>query len=175
LSGHDDLFDLFRRTAFRYEGLPGYDVPDEVERIRAWRENQPRPERSVRTSEWLRRIAVTTAQGKAWERVRAVDRPLPEYLRYELNGYLENQAAGDRTLLVDREQAYDGPDFWLFDTGTPHARAVIMAYNGGGRFVAAEEVTDQAVLAELGRESQRLLDAATPLNVWLAAEGAGVG
>lgn len=166
----DALFDEFRQTAFRYEGLPAYLVDEEAPRIQAWRDHRPRPERSVRTSDWLRRIAATTVvHGKRWERVRAVDWPLPEYLRYELAGYVENQAAGDRTLLVDRDQASVGRDFWLFDGGTPMARAAMLNYDAAGRFLGYELVTDRDALADLETTRQRLLAAGTPLNEWLAA------
>jgi hypothetical protein len=164
----DALFDRFRHTAFRYEGLPAYLVDEEAPRIQAWREHRARPERSVRTSDWLRRIAVTTAQGKEWTRVRAVDWPLPEYLRYELAGYVENQAAGDRTFLVDREHASIGRDFWMFDGGTDQAVAALMNYDGAGRFQEFELVTDTATLADLEATRVQLLEHAVALNEWLA-------
>jgi hypothetical protein len=170
----DALFDDFRETAFRYEGLPAYSVPDEVERIQAWREHRPRPERSVRTNDWLRRIAVTTAQGKRWSRVRAVDWPLPEYLRYELTGYGENQAVGDETLMVDREHAGDVgdglPDFWLFDAGTGWARAALLHYTDEGAFLGVDMVTDPGALASLEVARRRLVEHAVPLNEWLATQ-----
>ena len=50
-------FDLFERSAFRLETLPVYAVAAEDERLRAFRLGLPRPERSVRTSPWLARIA----------------------------------------------------------------------------------------------------------------------
>ena len=68
-----DCFDEFRVSAFRLETLRQYAIPVEDERIAAFRENRPLPERSVRTSQWLRRIADTTAAGKRWSRVHVVD------------------------------------------------------------------------------------------------------
>ena len=57
-------FDLFERTADRLETLPAYAVGgSEEERLRAFRLGLPRPERSVRTSPWLARVARTTATG----------------------------------------------------------------------------------------------------------------
>lgn len=170
-----DLFDTFRHTACRYEGLPAYTVDEEIESIRAWREHRPREERSVRTDDWLRRIAVTTAQGKRWSRVRAVDHPLPDYLRWELTGYVENQAAGEETLLVDRVQAFRGQDFWLFDAGTPTMAGALMHYDQKGAFHRLELVEDPDVLAELDRARRAMLTSAVPLNVWLTSiEGARV-
>jgi hypothetical protein len=171
VSEFDALFDDFEHTAFRYEGRRLYDVGGaEAERIQAWREHQPRPERSVRTSPWLRRIAVTTAAGKDWCRVRTVDWPLPEYLRYELGGYIESQAAGDRIHMVDRNIVPDGaPDFWLFDGGTEHARAAVMTYSADGAFEGFRLITHHAELALLDEIRTALLARATPLNVFLAS------
>lgn len=163
------LFDTFQHTAFRLECLQTYDVSQEVEAVRAFREGRPRPERSVRTSPWLRRVAVTTAQGKQWSRVRVVSYPLTEYTRYELVGYVESQAAGERILLVDYDKVGDlGPDFWLFDAGTLAARAVLMRYTVGGKIEGFDLVTDPAHLERL-RAIQHLVEShAVPLNEFLA-------
>jgi hypothetical protein len=76
----------------------------------------PRPERSVRTSPWLRRIAVTTVAGKRWQRVHIVEHLLSEYLCYEIEGYVES-ATGEEISIADRAAHPDlarlGPDFWL--------------------------------------------------------------
>jgi hypothetical protein len=165
----DALFEGFQHTAFRYEGRPRYAVGgQEAEQLAAWRRGEPRAERSVRTSDWLRRIAVTTAAGKQWCRVRVVDQPVPEYLRFELAGLVENQVAGDQTLMIEREYAVDGPDFWLFDGGTELAQAVLLLYTDEGEFDDLQLVTESAALAELEQARQHLLAQAVPLNVWLA-------
>lgn len=163
------LFDTFRHTAFRLECLQTYDVSQEIEAVRAFREGRPRPERSVRTSSWLRRVAVSTAQGKQWSRVRVVAYPLTEYTRYELVGYVESQAAGETILLVDHDQVGDlGRDFWLFDAGTPEARAVLMRYTVDGKIEGFDLVTDPTETERL-HDIQRTAEAhAVPLNAFLA-------
>lgn len=166
------LFDTFQHTAFRLEALQTYDEQAEAAAVRAFREGLPRPERSVRTSPWLRRVAVSTAQGKQWSRVRVVDYPLSEYTRYELVGYVESQAAGEQIQLVNIEQVGNlGPDFWLFDAGTPEACAVLMRYTVDGKIEGFELVTDSAHLERL-HDIQRTAEAhAVPLNAFLAEAG----
>lgn len=169
----DAQFDGFRETAFRYEGRPVYRVGGaEQQRIDAWRAGDPRPERSVRTEPWLQRIARTTLiDGKRWTRVRVVDDPLPEYLRYELTGLVENQAAGDRTLMLDRGQApvdIDHDDFWLFDSDTPNAVAVWLRYRQDGTFRGIEVERSPVVLERLRGVERDATAAAVPLNDWLA-------
>lgn len=171
MSEFDALFDEFQSTAFRYEGRESYNVGGaEAERIQAWRDHQPRPERSVRTSPWLRRIAVTTAAGKDWRRVRVVDWPLPEYLRYELRGYVESQAAGDQILMIERAVVpTSAPDYWLFGGGTSAARAAVMRYSSDGAFEGFELTTSPSELRLLNDLRVDLLAQATSLNVFLAS------
>jgi hypothetical protein len=168
----DALFDSFHATVFRLEALPAYDVGgDEAARLAAFREGTPLPERSVRTSPWLARIAVTTVRDrKSWTRVRVVDEPPTDYQRFQLaNGYVESQAAGDQVYIVRRTAVGDvGPDFWLFDGGTPNALGVVMRYDGEGRWLGAEKVTDPARLAALDDARGVVEAAAVPLNVYRA-------
>ena len=128
-------FDLFERSAFRLETLA---------RLRGRRRGRapaglpaglPRPERSVRTSPWLARIAQTTAAGKSWHRVRVVGWPLTEYERYQMIGYRESAAAGDVIRIADRsahpELAVLDRDFWLFDAEGPRPFAALHGLRRG--------------------------------------------
>lgn len=178
--GFDALFDRFTATAFRLEAQPTYRVGEEDARMRAWRERTPRPERSVRTDPWLARIAVSTVAGKHWQRVRVVDWPLPEYLRYELTGYGENQAVGEETLLVDRDVAaragilppHRSTDVWLFDGGTQQARAAVLHYTADGAFEGFELIEDAEQANRFETVRGRLVKIALPLNTWLTQHAA---
>lgn len=166
----DALFESFTHTAYRLETLPAYAIPREDTSYRAFLEGAPRPERSVRTSPWLRRIAVTTAAGKVWTRTRVYDTPLTEYQRFQMPAYLESQAVGDSTSFVPRDLAGDvGPDFWLFDDHTDHPRAAVMRYSPAGEFEGFRLVTDGTELAAL-RGRRAVADArSVPLAEFVAA------
>jgi len=172
----DACFDRFKGSAWRLETLQRYIFAGEEDRVRAWREGRPRPERSVRTSPWLRRVALTTAMGKRWGRVHIVRHPLSEYLRYQMMGYIESGAAGEEIRIAD--QATDpslttaGPDFWLFDGDSANAYAVLMRYGEDGRWLGAELTSDPAVLAKCRRDQTLALAHSVPLNVYLAEVGA---
>lgn len=143
-------FDNFHQSAFRLETLQQYAIAEEDERMRAFREGLPRPERSVRTSEWLRRVAVTTAAGKSWSRVHLISEPLSEYLRYQLIGYVESAAAGEEIRLAwDTPDLPDVGDFWLFDADTEDASAVFIRYDEDGAVLGFEGATDPAAIAHL--------------------------
>lgn len=141
-------FDTFRRSALRLETLQSYAVSAEDEFLRAFREGIPRPERSLRTSPWLRRIAATTMAGKTWTRIRLVRHPLSEYLRHELLAFVESAAVGEEIRIVDINQHPEvtefGPDFWLFDAGYPGESAIFMHYDYTGTLISYERVIDVA-------------------------------
>jgi hypothetical protein len=171
----DALFDTFTRHTFRLEALQAYAVSAEDARLRAFREGTPRPERSVRTDPWLRRIAVSTAEGKSWSRVHLVHHPLSEYLRYELVSYIESQAVGEQIGIVDLAEypLLGGPDFWLFDWGTDHAQAVVMHYSPDGRIQEREHVTDPARLEALNQVRITARAGSVELNSYLVAARGG--
>ena len=136
----DECFDSFRHSAFRLETLPAYAVSGEAERIKAWREGRARPERSVRTSGYLREVAANVLDGRERMRVRIVDHPLSEYCAYQMSAYIESAAAGEQIRIVVRdggsEQARQDlrivSDFWFFDQGTEHECAVLLDYDAKG-------------------------------------------
>lgn len=166
----DTLFDQIASTAERLEARPAYHVPGEAALLNAWRHGEPRPERSVRTSPWLARIAVTTATaGKVWSRIRVVDDPMTDAQRYALEAYRESQAAGERIFLAPRMAVeVDGPDFWLLD----RRLAVLMHYHPDGQLDRRELVEDQEVVSECARQFDQLAARAVALNVFLAAHSA---
>jgi hypothetical protein len=141
----DECFRSFRHSAFRLETLPAYTAGSEAERIQAWREGRARPERSVRTSEYLREVAANVLAGRERTRVRIVDHPLSEYCRYQMAGYIEAAAAGEQIRIVVRgggsEQARRDldivSDFWFFDQDTEHERAVLLEYDAKGALTGA--------------------------------------
>lgn len=161
-----DCFGQFRESAFRLETLPCYTVPGEDERITAFREGRPLPERSPRTSPWLRRVARTTARGRRWSRIHVVDVPLSEYTRFELAAYRESAAAGEQVRITDRAGnpglAGLQTDFWLFDAGTDTPFAEIMEYDSQGRYLGSRMTADV-------RECVAARDLASRYSVPLAA------
>ncbi len=174
----DSYFDRFTQDVFRLENLQHYAISAEDERVRAFREGTARPERSVRTEPWLARIAATTVAGKSWTRVHVVDHPLSEYLRYELVGYVESQAAGEQIGIADRAADASlstlGEDFWLFDGESPEAYAVLMHYDEAGHFVGFDHTADPGVLDRCRLERDIAMRHSVGLNTYLAERKADV-
>ncbi|WP_109505303.1 DUF6879 family protein [Nocardioides speluncae] len=171
----DSYFDKFSSDVFRLETLQAYAVAEEDERLAAFRTGAPRPLRSVRNTPWLARIAVTTAQGKRWQRAHVVEHPLSVYVRYELVGYVESQAAGETIGLAVRDDdaalADLAGDFWLFDGDQPAAFALLMHYDSVGTFQGFEHTTEPAVLDRCRAHRSLALRHAMTLNAYLAGGG----
>jgi hypothetical protein len=165
-------FDLFERSAFRLETLRAYAVGAEDERLRAFRLGLPRPERSVRTSPWLARIAETTAVGKSWHRIRVVGWPVTEYERYQMIGYEESAAAGDVIRIADRathrELAPLDRDFWLFDAEGPRPFAALMTYDEAGSYLGSEITTSPEIIERCKADQHLAERYAVPLEAYLA-------
>lgn len=164
----DELMSAFlgiRSEAFRLEQLDRYTVDEEDELYAAWRSG-----RSIRrtpdTSEWLQLIAEHTAAGRRVRSVRVVDWPLSDYVRFELDSYPDNVAAGQEVYVVDRQAHPDlaalAEDFWLFDDTT----AAAMRYDASGRPLDPQAVADVAVYRA---HRDLALAHARPLDEWLAA------
>jgi hypothetical protein len=156
------LFETFKRSAFRLECLPAYDVPQDVEWLKAFRNGESRPQgRDDRP--WLTTVRRSVARGAQMQRVRLVETPLTEYQRFQFRwGYEENTAAGEEISILDHEPpGLLRVDFWLFDDAT----AVVLEYDDAGRFlrpVIAETVEpyrharDQALKSSVPFHEYRL-------------------
>lgn len=94
---------------FRLETLPQYLVPEEAERLAAWKRGE-RTRRTPKSNAWLAELRELTAAGQRWWRVRILDYPLATYSAYELFGYQDSDAAGQETFVADRSWHADLAD-----------------------------------------------------------------
>ncbi|MFY1597353.1 DUF6879 family protein [Micromonospora sp. WMMD737] len=148
----DELQRMLRkveRSVFRLETLRTYTAPGEVDLLRDFRAGRPLPPRTTDADPWLRMVADSVGAGRRWSRVHVLDRPLSDYLRFELLGYHGNVAAGEDVRIADRAVAPEElgaltHDFWLLDD----ALAVKIHYDGRGRRVSMEQTSDVAAFVE---------------------------
>lgn len=159
------VFDAATTSVFRLEGHQTYAVAADDRDLAAFRAGAPRPERSVRTSPWLARIAAQTIAGVSWSRLRVVTYPLTEYTRFELIAYTESQSVGEQIRLTEATPSCE--DYWLVDAGRPGAVGVVMRYDQHGALLGRELVTDPDTLAHLEAVRAGLWDTGSRLNVWL--------
>ena len=131
------------RSVFRLETLSSYLAPGEADMLRAFADGDPMPPRDPDTDPWLRMVADSVHAGRHWSRVHVLDRPLSDYLRFELLGYQGNLAAGEDVRIADRAEVPEAlsmhrGDFWLLDD----ALAVVVEYDADGRRLSMEPTSD---------------------------------
>lgn len=141
----DELLDAhrtFTNEVVRLETLQHYEVPGDEERQRAFHEGRPLPPRPEKTtSTQIIRDAVVS--GRRISRIHVVDLPLSNYVRYEIDAYAENAAAGECVLIADRS-ADPGlgalrEDFVLIDADTDHAAVIWYRYTSEGTLTGWEQ------------------------------------
>jgi hypothetical protein len=166
-----DALQSFRRSAFKLETRQDYAVGEEADRLRAFREHRPRPDRSVRTTPYLQWVARAVLDGKTWTRTRIVEYPLTEYTRYQLVGYTESSAAGERIVIANRARSRALKDIrqdgWLFDEGYPSERALLLDYAPDSTYLGCREASPDE-LRQFRQDKQTVLAYAVPLNEYIA-------
>lgn len=163
----DRLYDTFTDSVFRLETLPAYSVPEYDERLRAFLQGEPLPPSPPKEA-WLALVRERVAAGGRIHRVHVVERPLSDYLRYELAVYPENVAAGEDVRIADRA-AHPGldvlrRDFILFDGDTDHATAVLFRYSFDGRILSRDVSADPADVDLCRRQRDLALAHSVPLE-----------
>lgn len=125
----------FRRSAFRLETLPEYDVPQEAEMLARFKHGYPveMPD----DHPWLLNVRHHCGAARVMQRVRIVSNPPSDYERFELSLYRHSSAAGEQIHIIEEYRRFS-EDFWLFD----NQEAYILRYDRHGKFLAVEVGSD---------------------------------
>lgn len=128
-----DLYRTCSVSACRLETLQHYAGTGDEDRQRAFHEGQPLPPPRQGKIDDLALIASLRKAGRDIGRVHVVDRPVSDYVRYELAVYAENVAAGENVRIADRslhpELEAITQDFAIFDGKT----VALFDYDDGGQ------------------------------------------
>lgn len=122
VSGEDfnDLFQQYRYTAWRLETRTFYGVLHENEPFQRWLSGDDSDIAWFKP--WLRMMRAELATGKRMERVRLIDDPPSDYLRWELWGTPYNLGVGEDIRYLPRTHPIvaelPDEDFWVFDSST---------------------------------------------------------
>jgi len=165
----DAFTDDFRVDALRYEILPAYDVASDRGELARYLAGEAGPEPET-VAPWGRWVRAQLDRGAAVRRLRVVQGPLSDYLRFECEWvYTANVAAGEDIRILDLTD-HDAPDglplseLWVLD----HARAAVMDYDDAGWFLHADTVDPHGV-RELRDALAAAWDAAEPFTTWWAS------
>jgi hypothetical protein len=125
----------FQRSAFRLERLQAYFNPAEAELLAAFQRGE-----DVQVPDdhpWPPLVHRATQAGKTMQRVRMVEHPLSDYLRFELSLFPRSAEAGEdiRIASLDDHPELEAcqEDFWLFDDEV----VVVLTYDERGRFLGS--------------------------------------
>ncbi|MEV0003067.1 DUF6879 family protein [Micromonospora sp. NPDC050980] len=112
------LFEDFEHAAFKLEVRRSYGLPSEDEPFQAFLAGADPGIEWLRS--WLDLMQTETSTGKTVERVRVIDEPPSDYLRFEMSVTPHNLAAGEDIRYLGRRRAAElalpDYDFWLFDS-----------------------------------------------------------
>ncbi len=140
----DELFRTFASAAWRLEVRSSYGVLAEDHPYQDFvAGNEPDIDWFT---PWLGLIREQICQhGKRVERVRVIDQPPSDYLRWEIYLNRWNAEAGEDIRYLPRPVAdslrLPAYDFWIFDSTT----VAFMVFAASGEFTGPVLVTDQAV------------------------------
>jgi hypothetical protein len=146
-----DLYRDCALSAWRVEVLQHYTVPGDEARQRAFHAGEPLPPAGQGKLDDLGIITRLRESGRTVGRIHVIDRPLSDYLRYELAVYAENIAAGEEVRIADRrlypELGEIAEDFVIFDAEAPSDTVVAaFDYDGTGLVRGYRIVTDAQAL-----------------------------
>lgn len=163
----DYLMEHFRAAAFRLEVRQSYGVLSEDAAFQTFLDGGDPGIDWL--SDWLDGARSKTAAGKRIERVRVIDEPPSDFLRFELSVTPHNLEAGEDIRYLPRAIADEldipNEDFWLFDTTT----VLILHFDDNDRFSDIEAITDPAKVAPYGAARDLVWQHALPYQTYLAA------
>jgi Family of unknown function (DUF6879) len=167
-----DLYQNCRVSAYRLEVQQYYHVPEDIERQAAFREGRPLPPPRPHAVESLRLIRQLTQAGRRIGRVHVVDRPLSEYVRYELSLYPSNVEAGEEVWIADRSAHPDldqlRTDFAIIDGETGQPDVITFQYDDAGRLLGYEHVADRDLARRCWQDFVLVRECAVPLAEFVA-------
>lgn len=172
-----DLYRDCALSAWRVEALQHYTVLGDEVRQRAFRAGDPLPPPRQAKQDDLALITQLHEAGRTIGRIHVVDRPLSDYVRYELAVYPENVAAGEEVRIADRslypELGEITADFVIFDAEAGSDTAVVLFDYDDAGLVHGYRIATHPGTIERCREQLDLAYAySVPLADFLAATAA---
>lgn len=150
----DELFEMFTEEAFRLETLPIYDVEEEKEAIKEFK-NTGKIINNI-DQEWMDLLKI----GKPVKRLRLLSNPLSDYEIFELEAYKSNLKYGEDIRIANRDNFNEElQDFWIFDMKW----IGIMKYDHDGKFLDMDFHVATNEEVEMAKKWKKVYEAALKL------------
>lgn len=138
-----EAFATFKKSAKRLELLQEYRIEgDEWDTFTKFQEGQATPI-YAELAEWMEMLDAWQKDGKEVERIRVVENPLTNYLKYEIElGYIPGALHGQKVNFVSKQKFEEisrgsiHTDFWIFDDEIVFE----LLYDSRGAFLCNREV-----------------------------------
>ena len=130
---------------FRLEYRRLYSVEADLRQFARWKRGE-RAAIEDQDDEYRRELRALRERGVRSVRVRIVDFPIEDYLRYEIDYYRASEPSGEEVFFIERAPAIDcmqetvvTQDFWLFDGKV----VLLWKYTKEGQRDGQEESSDE--------------------------------
>lgn len=159
-----------KKEIFRLEFFALYNVPADLEEFEKWRRGEPTAADDPNNTYW-QEVREAHERGVDVRRVRVVDFPVSEYLRYEIDFYRGSIEAGEEILFIERVAAIEcmqssvvSDDFWLFDRNT----VLLWLYDADFDHVGQQEIEGDTERTSYTKLRDCLIENALPMSEFMS-------
>lgn len=165
----DKLWNSMKEEWFKIEVLQDYSAEDDSPSLRAWKDKDRQKSielmKENTNREWIEKAHKTIKKGVKLIRIHIVERPLSQYVEWEIEHYknINTSQVGEQVFLVEKPDIKNlnlpKGDIMLFD----RKFAVANTYNANGLMVAATIYDANDDISEFLNLRDKLLEIAKPL------------
>ena len=158
-----------KKSIFRLEGRAEYKTPGELENLNKWKLGELDLDADKGWQEWLKALKAAKTRGFAPQRVRAVPKLLPDYIKFEIDIWQKYSVkTGEEIFFIDESEyqaiiaefGFGPKDFWLFDD----EKLLILNYGKAGQFLGDILITNGGMVKRYCDLKMKLLQKSTPLE-----------
>lgn len=158
-----------KKSIFRLEGRAEYRLPEDQENFAKWKKGETDLSAD---KEWQKSLKNAKTKGIAVQRVRVVQNPLPDYIKFQINVWQKNHTKSVEELFFLNDDDYkeiiaglgfNPKDFWLFDD----EKLLILNFGTAGQFTGEILIADQGMAKRYSDLKIKLLQRSTPMELFI--------
>jgi hypothetical protein len=167
----EEAWSKTKRSIFRLEALPAYSVQEDLALFEKWKRGRFELDGALR--EWLQKLKRAKDSRMSIQRVRVVQLPISDYIRYEMDFWKHSIRSGEEITFIESEKykeltkgsGLEPMDFWMFDDRI----LVLFHYDRKGGFAREELVSDDDIVRKYKEFKKVLLKIAIPMEEFIKA------
>lgn len=158
------------KEVFRLEFRQVYSVEADLQEFEKWKRSEQTAADDPSNQYWCE-LRDLRDRGIESRRVRVIDFPISDYLRYEIDFYRGSSEQGEEILFIERAPTIDcmqstavTQDYWLFDRST----VLLWKYDKRGQRDGQDEATNPVSVAPYRELRDCLVRHALPMSEFMA-------